>query len=404
MTTQSLIRAVRYTPHHHTHAGWAQGDVGQLREHIRQLAELGTSHIVLQPSWFRLQPQATRVSPACMRIIEHCLDAAHEAGLRVIMSLLAVTDAGALTLPGWHSHADVIGWLQGDTTQPVSMQGMPALIDGWWGTLRAANPFRTAPLVAAQHLLIRTVMAYFASHPACEYWMLGAGWSRLSAHITATHAEQWWQQLCEVALIAAPQARLMSLIDAPTLLRSHALHLATLTAYCHTVVVDAAMPELTMRQQRRLSTPAVFCHDVVHALSNKPVVVACAPVFHSATHTHWQQIAWHQHPLAVPCLAGDDAGLYMTQLLHRLHNAGVAGIIWPQGITAAPHHDDLPLAWLPHQLALYDTPQRMHLAGSAWMAWARTLPIRQEAHITIDSERFWHHPAHEFARLWHAYE
>lgn len=402
-STLPLMRAVTYTPAYRTHTGWAQLDVGLLREQLGQLAELGTSHIVLQPSWFRLQPQATRISTACMRIIEDCLDAAHQARLGVVMSLLAVTEAGAVTMPRWHTHADVIGWLQGRTTQPISMHGISALIDGHWGTLQAADPFRTEALVTAQHLLLRTVMGYFASHPTCDFWMLGAGWSRLPAPTTTTHAQQWWHHLCEVALDAAPGARLMSHIDAPTVMRTHPLHLDTLTTHCHTVMVDVAMPELTMPQQRRLSTPAVFCVDVVHALSQKPVVVRCAPLFRAPAHAHWQQVPWHQHGLDVACVTQDVSGPFVSHLLQRLHAAGAAGIVWPQGIASPVQHDDLPIPWLSQQLALYDAHGGMNDVGEAWRTWSRTLPTIQQVHTSIDTERFWHNPVREFARLWHAY-
>ena len=393
-----------YTPGTVTRPGWAQLDVGYVREQFTQMRETGVSHVVLTPSWFRIQPTATRIAPPMMHRIEQCLDMAAQAHIHVILSLLAIETHGALAFPEWHNQADVVGWLQGRTTQPVAMTNVPAIIDGQWGTLRGANPFSTVELVRAQQLLIQTVMGYFASHPACAYWMLGAGWSRLQSQVTAPQAQQWWQRIGDTARHSAPNARLMSFIDAPSLTNAHALSLQTLVNDCDTLVVNAAMPELIDRQHRRLTAPARFGHEIVHALSHKPVIVALAPLCRSTTQAHWRHIPWHQHQLAVPCLADEDAGQYVEHLLAGLHQAGAAGVIWPEAFVQPTGADDMPLDWRTTQHALLNEHGQAHAMGQALARWNQPARVVQAATSTIDSERFWHRPQRELTRLWQAYE
>ncbi len=402
--TNTFVCGSNYTPGTVTRPGWAQIDAGFMREQFTQMRETGIRHIMIQPSWFRIQPTASRISTAMMQRIEQCLDMAAQAHIDVTVSLLAVETHGALALPEWHNHADVVGWLQGHTTQPVAMTNVPAIIDGQWHTLHAANPFRTENLVRAQRELVRTVMGYFASHPACAFWMLGAGWSRLQSQVSTQHALQWWQTLCETARHVAPHARLMSFVDAPTLTNTHALSLQTLVNNCHTLVVNTAMPELRDRQQRRLTAPARFCHELVSALSHKPVIVALSPILRTTTQAHWHQIPWHQQQLAVPCISDEDAGQYVAHLLDALYNAGAAGVIWPEAFEQPAGGDDIPLEWRTMQHALLNARGQQHGAGQAWARWHQHTRVVQAASSTIDSERFWHQPQRELARLWHAYE
>ena len=394
---------VTYTPATSIHAPWQMGDMGLMREHFNQLAELGVSHLFITPSWAQLQPQANRIASRTMRFIEHCLDLAHQAHLSVIVSLLAIEHDGALTLPAWHNHADVVGWLQGRTTQPLSVRGTPALIDGRWRTLQMANPFTTAAMVDAQHLLIRTVMGYFAQHPACTQWMLGAGWSRLHTTTTMAQASHWWQQLRETALLAAPRASVMSLVDGPILTRQHAIDMAVLATYSDMLVVNAAMPELTARAQRKLSAPALFSHELVHALSNKPVMVALPPLLMAPAQASWQQVSWHQHALEVPCIPGEDAGLYLEHLLQRLHASGCAGVIWPVAFPVSAHPETAPIPWVAQQWPLARHPGLLTPVGTAWAHWFRQIQRVITHHTSMDSERYWHGPHAELLRLWHAY-
>lgn len=394
---------VAYTPATPIQTPWQVGDMGLMREHFNQLAELGVSHLLITPSWAHLQPQANRIASRPMRFIEHCLDLAHQAHLSVIVSLLAIEHEGALTLPAWHNHADVVGWLQGRTTQPIHVVGAPALIDGHWRSLQMANPFTTAALVDAQHLLIRTVMGYFASHPACSWWLLAAGWSRLPGTTLPAHAAHWWQQLRETALLAAPQAPVMSLIDGPTLTRQHALDMAVLATHSDMLVVNAAMPELTTRAQRRLSAPALFSHELVHALSNKPVMVALPPLLMAPAQASWQRVAWHQQALDVPCVPGEDAGLYLEHLLQQLHASGCAGVMWPAAFPAPAYHHPPTATWAAPQWPLARHPGLLTPVGTAWAHWFGQMRRVTTHTASIDSERYWHRPHAEFLRLWHAY-
>lgn len=400
MTNQPFMGAVLYTPARQKQHGWHAIDWAVVREQLGQLAELGVRQVVLRPAWGQLQPRPQRVDRVSMDNLERCLDLVQAAHLQATVALLGVTAWGALTLPEWHNSPDVVGWLQGRTTQPIATQGAPVLIDGRWQRLHMANPFTTEAWQQAHHLLIQTVMGYFGSHATIGHWLLAEGWSQLASTPPAI-ARVWLHKLITHARAMAPRATLAGMVDGAVLLGQHGISLALLAEYCDVLFVDSAMPALGQRTTRRLRAPALFLHEVVAGLSQRPVMPWLAPMLMSQTASTWQQIAWQQQLLDVPALSDDDDGRYHETVLVQLHQAGALGVVLPMPF-AMPYGDsDMPLAWLQHVQALIDA--RGNLTGGG-KAVQRILPAQSQVvqrTYTIDSERYNRNPVHALQQLWH---
>jgi hypothetical protein len=311
-----------------------------------------------------------------------------------------VTAWGAFTLPEWHNNPDVVGWLQGRTTQPVATQGAAVIIDGRWQRLHSANPFTTEAWQQAHHLLIQTVMGYFASHSAISHWMLAEGWSQL-APTTSAIARTWLHKLITQARAVAPRATLAGMVDGPVLLGQHGISLALVAEYFDVLLVDGAMPALGQRTARRLSAPALFLHEVVAGLTQRPVLPWLAPTLMSHTASNWQQIAWQQQLLDIPALSDDDDGRYHETLLAQLHQTGAPGLVLPMPF-AMPYGDsDVPVAWLRRGQALIDARGNLTGGGKAVQRMWQAAPQVGQHTVAIDRERYDHGPVPELHRLWH---
>ncbi len=402
MTNQPFMGAVLYTPARQKQHGWQEIDWAVVRDQFSQLAELGVRQVVLRPPWGQLQPRPQRIDRVSMANLERCLDAAQAAKLNAMVALLGVTAWGAFTLPEWHNNPDVVGWLQGRTTQPVATQGAAVIIDGRWQRLHSANPFTTEAWQQAHHLLIQTVMGYFASHSAISHWMLAEGWSQL-APTTSAIARTWLHKLITQARAVAPRATLAGMVDGPVLLGQHGISLALLAEYVDVLLVDGAMPALRQRTTRRLSAPALFLYEVVAGLTQRPVLPWLAPTLMSDVASNWQQIAWQQQIIDMPALSDDDDGRYHETLLAQLHQAGAPGVVLPMPF-AMPYGDsDLPVAWLRRGQALIDARGNLTGGGKAVQRMWQAAPQVGQRTVAIDRERYDHNPVQELHRLWHEF-
>ena len=402
MTNQPFMGAVLYTPARQKQHGWQEIDWAVVRDQFSQLAELGVRQVVLRPVWGQLQPRPQRIDRISMANLERCLDMVQAANLQATVALLGVTAWGALALPEWHNSPDVVGWLQGRTTQPIATQGAPVLIDGRWQRLHMANPFTTEVWQQAHHLLIQTVMGYFGSHAAIDHWLLADGWSQL-APTTPAIARTWLHKLTTQARAVAPRAMLAGMVDGPILLGQHGISLALMAEYFDVLLVDGATPALGQRTTRRLSAPALFLHNVVAGLTQRPVLPWLAPTLMNDAASTWQQIAWQQQIIDIPALSDDDDGRYHETLLAQLHQAGAPGVVLPMPFVMPQGDRDMPLAWLRRAQALIDARGHLTGGGKAVQRMWQTQPQVVQRTYTIDSERYAHNPVQELHRLWHEF-
>ncbi len=402
MTSQPFMGAVLYTPARQKQHGWQEIDWAVVRDQFSQLAELGVRQVVLRPPWGQLQPRPQRIDRISMANLERCLDAAQAANLQATVSLLGVTAGGALTLPEWHNSPDVVGWLQGRTTQPIATQGAPVMIDGRWQRLHMANPFTTEAWQQANHLLIQTVMGYFGSHNAISHWLLADGWSQLAPTNPAI-ARTWLHKLTTQARAVAPRATLAGMVDGPALLGQHGIALALLAEYFDVLLVDGATPVLGQRTTRRLSAPALFLHDVVAGLTQRPVLPWLAPTLMNDAASSWQQIAWQQQIIDIPALSDDDDGRYHETLLAQLHQVGAPGVVLPMPFVMPQGDSDMPLAWLRRAQGLSDARGNLTSGGKAVQRMLQAAPQVVQRTVAIDRERYEHNPVQELHRLWHEF-
>jgi hypothetical protein len=371
-------------------------------EHLHALRDSGFTHVCLRPPWHWLQPRPGHIQRQSIDRLEQLLDAIATQQMSAFISLMDVEHEGRLALPDWHNAPDVIGWMQGQTTRPFLRRGTPVLINGRLRTLNMANPFTTDTLSNAHQLLVRSVLGYFAGHPAANDWLIGHGWGRL-ATATAPQMQTWWQTLITHARQAHPTARLWASIDEPQLTTSP-LNLASVAPSVDGLVVVTPQPRLPAQAQRRLSDPSLFLHHLVAGLSEKPVISWLSPIAHQRSGVaRTLPIQWHQQPWNLPSLPPADQASYYATLLSRLQLAGSHGIVHTHPLGALPQHDYEQTDWYVLLAMLVDARGERSMAGDAMADCMRQWHTVAEAPARLDAERYWHKPQSEWIRMWHEF-
>jgi beta-galactosidase GanA len=132
-----------------------------------------------------------------MRSLEHALDTAHTAGLRVVLALFPVATLGQLQIPAWANGPDIIGALQrAHQRQSLLIVRPPGLVPVLTGRryrpVQCGDLFSEPMIVEAQRYLVREVAGYFGDHPAVQVWQVGEGFD--SQACLATNCLQRWQR------------------------------------------------------------------------------------------------------------------------------------------------------------------------------------------------------------------
>src|SRR4051812_4025639 len=90
-----------YWPRRTAFRWWQAFDRAETRDELAHIAALGCDTVRFCLRWEDFQPGQRRINSAALDALEQALDAAAEAGLRVVAALFPVAVGGALQLPAW---------------------------------------------------------------------------------------------------------------------------------------------------------------------------------------------------------------------------------------------------------------------------------------------------------------
>src|SRR5258706_5062108 len=193
---ETFSLGLTYWPRQTAHNWWRPFDRREAREELAQIAATGFDTARLCLRWEDFQPQPDRVGSAALRALEHTLDAAHEAGLRVVAALFPAALDGSLQVPAWANQSDVIGDLQRTVrfgsllvVRPASRP--PLLYEDRYHPNQTRDLFNDRAMLDAQRYLVREVVGYFGAHPALWAWQLGEGLERVHRPGSAEAIRDW---------------------------------------------------------------------------------------------------------------------------------------------------------------------------------------------------------------------
>src|SRR5829696_6266393 len=207
-----------YWPRRTAFGWWQSYDRGATRDELAHVAALGCDTVRFCLRWEEFQPGPQRINSAALHALEHALDTAGEAGLRVVVALFPVALGGALQLPSWANGADPLdellrGQRRGGVTISTPPAGAPPLLyDGGYRSNKAGDLFSDTRVLEAQRYLIHELVGYFGPHPALYAWQLGEGLERVRAPDAAAAPREWFALMAEALRAAQPGAHVLGVI------------------------------------------------------------------------------------------------------------------------------------------------------------------------------------------------
>jgi endo-1,4-beta-mannosidase len=182
-----FVLGVNYWPRRKAMYWWSDFDAGEVREEFALIRELGLHMARIFLLWDDFQPTPDRVEPARLADLRTVCDIAAETGLALNVTFFT----GHMSGPNWAPR-----WLLHGPPAPGARQ----LISG--GRVVQSgyrNPYTDPQALAAERLLLRTVVGELRDHPAIGLWNLGNEPDLLAMPPDAATGAAWVRNM--VALI-----------------------------------------------------------------------------------------------------------------------------------------------------------------------------------------------------------
>src|SRR5579859_4870000 len=158
---EPFVLGVNYWPRRKAMYWWSSFDAGEVREEFALIRELGLDLVRIFLLWDDFQPAPDQVSRACL---DHLITVAHiaaDAGLKLDVTFFT----GHMSGPNWAP-----GWLLDGRPKRMARQ----VVSGGRVVQRGyRNPYADEQALAAERLLLRTVVGALCDHPAIAIWNLG---------------------------------------------------------------------------------------------------------------------------------------------------------------------------------------------------------------------------------------
>jgi endo-1,4-beta-mannosidase len=169
-----------------TAMGWlASYDGAVVRRDFARVADVGMDTIRIFVRWEDVQPTPSTLDRGALGALVDTADAAHGAGVELIVTLFTGHMSGVNWIPPW-----ALGGTDGDARFPVIAAGVvlprPPALRNWY-----ADP----EVVAAQARLAGSVVGALAGHPAVWAWDLGNESSNCTIPPSADTADRWLETM-----------------------------------------------------------------------------------------------------------------------------------------------------------------------------------------------------------------
>ncbi|MDW8145531.1 MAG: hypothetical protein RMJ48_04410 [Roseiflexaceae bacterium] len=413
MSTDTFLLGVTYWPRRAGPLLWQRYDRGAVREELAHIAAMGFNTVRLCLLWEDFQPGPARINGRAMRRLEHALDTAHTAGLRVVLALFPVAVLGQLQVPSWANGPDIAGALRrARQGQPLLIVRPPGLIHvltgGRYRPVQCGDLFSDPTILEAQRYLVHEAGSYFGDHPAILAWQLGEGFERVHRPESDQAAPQWFASITDELKRVAPRAVSMGVVSPTGMKRRFGPRPEHVAASCSLLGVTVDLPETSLEHQVRHTNPAAYLHVLAAGLAERRVVVLGVGM---PTVTNGETAGWFtddlyaRTTLVYRSTAGEQAEFIHTAL-ERLYDDGAAGV-WlatyadfPEELWQAPPLDRTRSY---RTMGLIDGLGREKSAVEAVRDFARrvrsasTLPAPPPA---VNAERYWSDPERTFREWW----
>jgi hypothetical protein len=418
--TSPFSLGLTYWPRRTAFGWWQNYDRGATRDELAHIAALGCDTVRFCLRWEDFQPGPQRINSAALRVLEHALDVAGAASLRVVAALFPVAIGGALQLPGWANGADPLEeLLRGQRTGEVRIRAPhpnapPLLYDGVYRRNKAGDLFTDTRVLAAQHYLIQELVGYFGPHPALYAWQLGEGLERVQTPESASAVYEWFALMAETLRAQRPGARVLGVASDRALASPSGPRPEQITAACDLLGIAADPPRPPVNQRPNHSAYVAFLHALTAALGETAALVTSMglPTAPEAglggsdnDQPGWIADTACGRGLQVYRGEMEQQAIFVEATLDRLQRQGASGA-WLAAYADYPAElwrmPPLDRSIRERTLGLVDANGREKPAADALRRFAaERRPVRTVAPpLEADPERYWRAPKASFEELW----
>jgi hypothetical protein len=410
---ENFSLGITYWPRRVAHRWWRAFDRSETREELAHIAALGCDTVRFYLRWEDFQPQPQHLNSAAMQALEHALESADAAGLRVVAALFPAAIDGSLQVPAWANRTNIIGDLQRTARfGPVlvirpTLQA-PLLYEGAYHANQTRDMFDDATILDAQRYLVREVVGYFGSHPALWAWQPGEGLERVHKPGSAEAVHEWLAMIGEAIRAHDTDARILGVTSARGVAMRPGPRPEHLADTCDLIGVAADPPEAVQEQPLHTSYVA-YLHALTAALARKPTLVTSLALPTAPDgRADWIADSAYGRPTRAYLGDADEQASFVGTALDQLRRAGAPGAWlanyadYPTELWRRPPLDRVTRA---RSLGVVDAEGHEKPAAAVLRAFAaaRHTVADVAPPLEVDPERYWRDPQRGFVELWHQF-
>ena len=403
-TDRRFTLGVNYWPRRKAMGWWSSFDRAEVDDEFALIAELGLDVVRLFLLWDDWQPAPTRVDGARLRDLGDVCDVAARHGLGLDVTFFT----GHMSGPNWAP-----GWLLDDGPYPAAGPARQLVSGGVPVDSAYRNMFTDPTALAAQRLLLRSVVEAYRDHEALWLWNLGNEPDLFAWPPSARAGRAWVAEMTALIHDLDDEHPVTCGLHLPSLLENNGLRVHDVFAETDVAVMHA-YPMYTPWARGPLDPELVpFSCALTSALCGKPTLMEewggpTLPPGEASRVVTWTRRGQQRSQFMA---SEEDLDGYVTAVLPRLVAAGAAGaMLW----CFADYHESLwdrpPCDEALHErsfgLVRSDGSPKPHARTLA--RFARTAPQRRSESLDrvvldVTPEAYYRAPEEHARRLYQAY-
>lgn len=398
---QPFVQGVNYWPRRKAMRWWSDFDATEVDDEFTVIASLGLELVRIFLLWDDWQPRPDEVSQRCLENLETVCDLASMHGLRLDITLFT----GHMSGPNWAPR-----WLLSDASEHASR--LQVVSRGEVVNSGYRNPFSDPVALAAEQLLITTVVGRLRGHPAVWAWNLGNEPDLFSWPLDHAAGRQWVAGM--VALIAGLDDRPVTCgLHAASLVEDNGLRVPDVFAETDFAVMHAYPMYLGLARGPLDVDLVPFTCALTRALSGRSVLMeewggCTAPPGEQSQTWRWTS---YGKPREQFMASEEDLAEHIAAVLPRLLSVGATGsLLWCFADYDASLHGRPPLLESRHErtfgLVRADGSLKPHAEVVKRFAAQRPLVVGQPSvtvELDVTPDEYYRAPAEHAGRLYRAY-
>lgn len=316
-----FVTGVNYWPRRKAMYWWGDFDRAEVADEFDLIADLGMKVVRVFLLWDDWQPTPDQVSPECLANLTTVCDLAAERGLGLDVTFFTGHMSGPNWSPRWLLDTSA-GFPSPKVRQVVSQE---KVVDSSY-----RNMFHDPEALAAERLLVETVVGALRSHPGVWMWNLGNEPDLFAWPASTQAGAEWVRSMTALIHELDPSHPVTTGLHTASLLENNGLRVDQVFANCDTAVIHGYPMYIPWARDPLDPDFIPFLCALVTALCGKPCL---AEEWGGPTAPGGGSNVWEWNSYGEPrqqFMAGEkDLAGYVEAVLPRLVEVGATGsMLW----------------------------------------------------------------------------